>query len=60
MEIFDRWGLKMFETTNPEEDWDGSTLLGTKATDGTYYYVLKAKFQSGQLYDKAGFVTLVR
>ena len=33
--IYDRWGLKLFETTNYQNDWSGS-----KYKDGVYYYVL--------------------
>lgn len=40
--IFDRWGLKVFETTADEIRWDGRTSSGVMLTDGTYYFVLDA------------------
>lgn len=40
IKIYDRWGLLMFETTNPDINWDGRNK-DTKimSSDGTYYYV---------------------
>jgi len=33
--IYNRWGKKVFETSNYQNDWDADNLA-----DGTYYYVL--------------------
>ena len=33
--IFDRWGLKLFETTNYQNDWTGN-----KYAAGVYYYII--------------------
>lgn len=40
IKIYNRWGLKVFESTNPEILWDG-TNQDTKleCSDGVYYYV---------------------
>jgi gliding motility-associated-like protein len=40
IKIYDRWGLLMFETTDPDILWDGKNK-DTKAqcTDGTYFYI---------------------
>lgn len=42
IEIFDRWGIKMFKTTNPDINWDG-TNSATKGIcpDGVYFYICK-------------------
>lgn len=40
--IFDRWGLKIFETTSSEIRWDGRSPAGKMMVDGTYFYVLEA------------------
>lgn len=38
--VYDRWGLLMFETTNPDVLWDGkNTSTKTPCTDATYFYV---------------------
>lgn len=40
IKIYDRWGLLMFETTDPNILWDGKSKDSKKqCTDGTYYYV---------------------
>jgi gliding motility-associated-like protein len=56
LEVFDRWGIKMFETTDNEKFWDGKTRGGSDAHEGTYYYI--AKF--GKNITIRGFVTLLR
>lgn len=35
LSIYNRWGLKLFETTNYQNDWTGS-----KYPDGVYFYIL--------------------
>ncbi|MEZ4721446.1 MAG: gliding motility-associated C-terminal domain-containing protein [Flavobacteriales bacterium] len=44
IEIFNRWGLKVFETENPDILWDGTDQKsGNPASDGTYYYVCRVR-----------------
>ncbi len=56
--IYNRWGTKVFETTDPGFVWDGTTLNGAVAPDGTYYFLLKGK--ASKVYNLQGTVTLVR
>ncbi|MGZ4042940.1 MAG: T9SS type B sorting domain-containing protein [Bacteroidia bacterium] len=58
--IFDRWGLKIAELNNISEGWDGRTTAGLNASDGTYYYVIKATGLDNKVYDKTGFISLLR
>lgn len=38
--IFDRWGLLVYQTDDPEIKWDGRYMkTGEKVTDGVYYYI---------------------
>jgi gliding motility-associated-like protein len=38
--IYDRWGLIMFQTNDPDILWDGKNRdSGAQCTDGTYFYV---------------------
>ncbi len=40
IKIFDRWGLLMFATDDPEVLWDGKNQdTKVECTDGTYFYV---------------------
>ncbi|HEV7230379.1 MAG TPA: PKD-like domain-containing protein [Bacteroidia bacterium] len=43
MDIYDRWGIKLFSSTLLNEGWAGHTASGGNATAGTYFYVIKAK-----------------
>jgi len=36
--LFNRWGNLLFETTEPEINWDGNTSSGKNVEAGTYYY----------------------
>ena len=37
-EIFNRWGAKVYETNDPELNWDGTNLSGKELAEGTYFY----------------------
>lgn len=41
--IFNRWGIKVFETTKSNIFWDGRTTSGNEAVDGSYYYIIETK-----------------
>jgi gliding motility-associated-like protein len=38
LQIFDRWGTLVFETTNPDINWNGTNLQGTPLAEGVYFY----------------------
>jgi gliding motility-associated-like protein len=39
IKIYDRWGMLVFETTDPDVRWDGRDMTtGKLCTDGVYYY----------------------
>jgi len=58
--IFNRWGQKMYEFNGAKAAWDGVTNEGQKATDGTYFYFIKATGFDGKEYEKNGSVGLFR
>ncbi len=41
MEIYNRWGQVVYETTDPHINWDGKNKSGEDLPDGTYYYISK-------------------
>lgn len=57
--IYNRWGQKVFETSNINEGWDG-TFNGEKLNPGVFVYFLVAEFNNGESLRKKGDVTLVR
>lgn len=62
VEIYDRWGLKVWEATADEIRWDGRSTAGKLLTDGTYYYVLRAILKSTQgdkNYSREGYISLL-
>ena len=60
LQIFNRWGQLMYEFTGAKAAWDGITNNGQKATDGTYFYFIKAIGFDGKEFAKNGPVSLFR
>ena len=60
-EIFNRWGLKMYEWNTTSGGWDGRNMTsGLVCEEGTYYYIIKAKDMDGKEYNEKGFLSLIR
>ncbi len=60
-EIFNRWGVKVYEWDDPLGGWNG-IIMQTKlpASDGVYYYIIKYCTYLGAKGTKEGFLTLIR
>ena len=58
--VFNRWGERVFQTSNPNKGWDGTSKNGERLGAGTYIYKLYAVSQQGQTFTKKGQVTLIR
>lgn len=58
-EIFDRWGEKVFSTTQQSEGWDG-TFRGSMCEVGVYDYYLEVTCIGETHFFKKGNVTLMR
>jgi len=41
LEIFNRYGLKVYSKENYKKEWTGTTDSGQELPDGTYYYVVE-------------------
>ncbi|HXC03991.1 MAG TPA: gliding motility-associated C-terminal domain-containing protein, partial [Bacteroidia bacterium] len=59
VKIFDRWGVELAHLTSPGESWDGHTVAGNMASDGTYYYILTATGGDGKKYTLTGYTMLL-
>lgn len=57
--IFNRWGAKVFETTDVEKGWDGR-FNNEDQPMGVYVYTVEAEMIDGRPYKKEGNVTLIR
>jgi gliding motility-associated-like protein len=56
VDVFTRWGQKIFSSTGYPIPWDG-TYKGAALPSGTYYYVINLKNGLGPL---SGFVAIIR
>ncbi len=59
LEIYDRWGLSLYRTMDPERGWNG-TVNGAKCPEGTYYWILHATNAAGRTERSSGYVALLR
>jgi gliding motility-associated-like protein len=53
LEIFNRYGIKVYSRTDYTNQWSGQTDKGDELPDGTYYYVIKldtGESQTGWIY----------
>lgn len=57
--IFNRWGVKVAEFTEPSQGWDGKHG-GKLVPPGVYYYVIKAVGADGKNYDLKGDINIIR
>ncbi len=62
LQIFDRWGNKVFETSDlDKKSWNGITSKNKKADSGVYYWIATGTSScSDSEIEKKGFVSLVR
>ena len=58
LKIYDRFGNKIFSTSNINEGWDG-TYKGGRSPMGTYIYIIKGTDFRGDVFLK-GTVLLIR
>uniref|UniRef100_UPI003F493DAE gliding motility-associated C-terminal domain-containing protein n=1 Tax=Psychroserpens mesophilus TaxID=325473 RepID=UPI003F493DAE len=54
LQIFNRWGAKIYDNSNYKNDWNGTASKGSIGNSGfvptgTYYYIIKLKGSTGGL-----------
>ncbi|MCA1744248.1 MAG: PKD domain-containing protein [Bacteroidales bacterium] len=59
LEIFNRWGQKIFETNDIDSGWDGM-YEGQMAPQAVYIYKATGKYYNGREFRNSGSVLLVR
>lgn len=57
--VYDRWGQKVFETTEQSKGWDG-TFKGKKLDPAVFGWYAEGDCEGGQKFFKKGNVTLLR
>ena len=57
--IYNRWGQRVFLSSDPYKFWDGK-FGGVTCEIGTYYFYVKAKCVSGGEEERKGTITLIR
>lgn len=60
MIIYDRWGQKVFETSDYKNGWNGRVKDNKFATTGVYSWLILYKDTNGNSHEVAGYVTLLR
>jgi gliding motility-associated-like protein len=61
MSIWNRWGELVFESTDPNEGWNGRKLnTGRESPNGVYVVLVSYNEPRGQLVEIKGYATLIR
>src|SRR5690606_5652844 len=60
MQIFNRWGIMIFESNDSAIGWDGYDKKGTLMPAGVYVYKLVLDLEDGHRNTRMGDVTLIR
>jgi|GEM_PF-851677 len=55
VQIYDRWGVQLYESRNKTEGWNGRNMDNSEVPEGVYYYRVNVRDK-----EYAGEVTLVR
>ncbi|QBZ97644.1 gliding motility-associated C-terminal domain-containing protein [Flavobacterium sangjuense] len=53
LEIYNRWGRKVYEKSNYSDEWHGQNMNGGILPDSTYYYIIKldtAEIKNGWIF----------
>jgi gliding motility-associated-like protein len=59
--IFNRWGRKVFESNEELIVWDGVHYkTGEDCSEGTYFFILKARTFDGAFFEATGNIELIR
>ena len=60
VDIYDRWGNKVFQSSASITKWDGKDLQGNDCSESVYYYIFHYSEFINKTLDKKGFIQLIR
>lgn len=60
IQIFNRWGQLIFESTDPAFQWNGVSKNGEDSPEGVYVYKVKLQDADGDVQQETGTITLIR
>ncbi len=60
IKIFNRWGESIFESLDPDFQWDGSLANGGSAPEGVYVFKVRIQDIEGDIWNEKGTFTLLR
>jgi hypothetical protein len=58
--VYNRWGIEVFTSTDPDFVWDGKDLSGEYLLTGTYVYIIKASGSGKRNYLNKGTIAVLR
>jgi gliding motility-associated-like protein len=59
IQILNRWGNLVFESDDLNEVWDGRNLSQNECSEGVYFYIIEAKYNTKEIKEH-GHITLLR
>lgn len=60
VEIFDRWGVQVFDSNDITKSWNGNTPGGRNCQNGVYFYYMNLTNSKDEKTEMKGNVTLIR
>lgn len=59
LQVFNKAGLMIFESSDPHKGWDGYLRSGQLAFQGVYIWKVTGKYNDGSSFNKSGDVTFL-
>jgi gliding motility-associated-like protein len=58
--VFNRWGDKVFESSDPKLCWNGNGFNGEQLSEGVYFFILKGNTNCNKDFSINGTITIIR